>query len=242
MSKRKVAVILAGGKGTRLGPYTAVFPKPLVPIAEYPIIELIVRQLVAAGFNELVFSTGHLAELIEAYFLKHPLKDRGVTVRFVREDRPLGTAGSLRLIDDLPSNFLVMNGDVFTTLDFGKVFRSHVDSDAAITIATHNKTVKIQLGVIEREEARATRYIEKPTFDYEVSMGVYVYTNRAVSFIPENSYFDFPDLVKSLIAAGEYVHCHPSRDDWLDIGNPDDYATAQEIFAQNPQRYLKEIP
>jgi NDP-sugar pyrophosphorylase family protein len=229
MSKREVAVILAGGKGTRLGPYTAVFPKPLVPIAEYPIIELIVRQLVAAGFNELVFSTGHLAELIE-------------TVRFVREDRPLGTAGSLRLSDDRPSNFLVMNGDVFTTLDFGKVFRSHVDSDAAITIATHNKTVKIQLGVIEREEARATRYIEKPTFDYEVSMGVYVYTNRAVSFIPENSYFDFPDLVKSLIAAGEYVHCHPSRDDWLDIGNPDDYATAQEIFAQNPQRYLKEIP
>ena len=232
MSERKVAVLLAGGKGTRLAPYTAVFPKPLVPIGQYPIMELIVRQLAAAGFNELVFSTGHLAELIEAYFFKHHLRERGVTIRFVREDKPLGTAGSLRLIDDLPPNFLVMNGDVFTTLDFGPMFMEHIASGATMTIATHRRHVKIQLGVLEREEERVTGYIEKPKYDYEASMGVYAYTDRAVSFIPENSYFDFPDLVQALIGAGEHVRCHLSEDDWLDIGNADDYAAAQEIFEQ----------
>ena len=241
MSERKVAVLLAGGKGTRLAPYTAVFPKPLVPIGEYPIMELIIRQLAAAGFNELVFSTGHLAEIIEAYFFKHPLKESGVTFRFVREDKPLGTAGSLRLIEDLPPNFLVMNGDVFTTLDFGRLFTRHLSSGAPMTIATHRKQVKIQLGVLERERDRVIGYIEKPTYDYEVSMGVYAYTDRAVSFIPEDSYFDFPDLVQALIRANEEVHCHLSDDDWLDIGNPDDYAAAQEIFAQSPGRYVKEL-
>lgn len=241
MSERKVAVLLAGGKGTRLAPYTAVFPKPLVPIGQYPIMELIVRQLAAAGFNELIFSTGHHAELIEAYFFKHHLRERGVTIRFVREDKPLGTAGSLRLIDDLPPNFLVMNGDVFTTLDFGRMFMGHIASGAPMTIATHRKRVKIQLGVLKSEEDRVTAYIEKPTYDYEVSMGVYAYTDRAVSFIPENNYFDFPDLVQALIGAGEHVRCDPSEDDWLDIGNPDDYAAAQEIFDQNPERYIEDL-
>jgi NDP-sugar pyrophosphorylase family protein len=240
MSDRKVAVLLAGGKGTRLAPYTAVFPKPLVPIGQYPIIELIVRQLSAAGFNELIFSTGHHAELLEAYFFSHHLKKSGVNFRFVREGSPLGTAGSLRLINDLPKSFLVMNGDVFTTMDFDQLFTRHLASDAPLTIATHKKQVKIQLGVLEREGNKVTGYIEKPTYDYEVSMGIYAYTDRAVSFIPEDTYFDFPDLVKALISAGEHVYCHPSDDDWLDIGNPDDYAEAQEIFARSPEHYIDE--
>jgi NDP-sugar pyrophosphorylase family protein len=168
------------------------------------------------------------------------LKDSGVKFRFVREESPLGTAGSLRLIDNLPESFLVMNGDVFTTLDFDQLFTSHISCGAPLTIATHKKQVKIQLGVLERDGSQVTGYIEKPTYDYEVSMGVYAYTDRAVSFIPENAYFDFPDLVKSLISAGEHVHCHPSDDDWLDIGNPDDYAEAQNIFARNPERYIDE--
>ncbi len=241
MKNRKVAVLLAGGKGTRLAPFTAVFPKPLVPIGEYPIMELIVRQLANSGFKELVFSTGHLAELIEAYFFKHPLKDQGLTFRFVREDKPLGTAGSLKLIDDLPEKFLVMNGDVFTTLDYERLFDEHVSSDAAMTIATHRKHVKIELGVLQRDKDKVTGYIEKPTYDYEVSMGIYAYTKRAVALIPDESYFDFPDLVRSLISAGEYVRSYLSEDDWLDIGNPDDYAAAQDLFTQNPGRYLKDL-
>ena len=162
-------------------------------------------------------------------------------IRFVREGEPLGTAGSLRLIDDLPANFLVVNGDVFTTLDFGRMFDSHIVSESPMTIATHKKNVKVQLGVLERENDLVTAYIEKPTYDFEVSMGVYGYTDRAVSFIPENSYFDFPDLVHSLIDAGEQVRCHPSEDDWLDIGNPDDYGAAQQIFAESPERYVKSL-
>nr|MBP7572081.1 NTP transferase domain-containing protein [Acidobacteriota bacterium] len=233
-----VAVILAGGRGTRLGPYTAVFPKPLVPVGEYPIVEVLVRQLARAGFNELVFSVGHLAELIEAYFLNHPLRAKGVDIRFVREQVPMGTAGSLSLVEDLPPHFLALNGDVLTTLDFAALMQSHAGSSAALTIATHRKSVQLQLGVIQREDVRVTGYLEKPTYEHEVSMGVYAYSREALDYLPKNQRFDFPDLVLKLVAAGKTVQVYPTSDEWLDIGNPDDYATAQERVAQNAGKYL----
>jgi len=241
MTDRRVAVILAGGKGTRLAPYTAIFPKPLVPLGQYPVVEILVRQLVAAGFNELIFSTGYLGELLRAYFHDHPLKKKGVTFTWVKESSPLGTAAPLRLIDNLPEHFLVLNGDLFTTLDFNRLYKNHVTSGATLTIAMHSKRVKLQLGVVKHSGRKVTGYIEKPSYDYDVSMGIYAYSRKALNFIPENEIMDFPDLVQTLGKAGEVVECEFSEARWLDIGNPDDYAAAQEEFTADPAVYIQEI-
>ncbi len=241
MKERRVAVILAGGKGTRLAPYTAVFPKPLVPLGQYPVVEILVRQLASAGFNELVFSTGYLAELLEAYFHKHPLRNRGIKFSWIKESTPLGTAAPLRLIPDLPDNFLVLNGDLFTTLNFEELYLGHVNSNAALTISMHSKRVKMQLGVVQHTGCRVTNYLEKPVYDHDVSMGIYAYSRKALEYIPENCAMDFPELVTSLIKAGETVECQMSTARWLDIGNPDDYATAQEEFGRDSSLYLRNI-
>ena len=241
MSERRVAVILAGGKGTRLAPYTAVFPKPLVPLGQYPVVEILVRQLVSFGFNELIFSTGYLAELLEAYFHNHPLKKKGIVFSWIKEQKPLGTAGPLRLITDLPDNFLVLNGDLFTTLNFEQLFSDHLASDAALTIAAHRKTVKLQLGVVRHTGNRVSEYLEKPVYEHNVSMGIYAYSKRVMSYIQEGERMDFPELVNSLISSGEQVNCQLSQAKWLDIGNPEDYSAAQEEFAADPSVYLREI-
>ncbi len=238
MTVRRLAVILAGGRGTRLAPFTAVFPKPLVPIGDIPIIEIIVRQLAASGFNELIFSVGHLAPLIEAYFLSHPLRERGVSITYAREDRPMGTAGSLALLSGLPEAFLVLNGDVLTTLHFGSFLENHEHSGALLTVATHRKQIKLQLGVIECHGQRITNYIEKPTLEHQVSMGVYGYRRSALAYLPKGERFDFPDLVLTLLKNGELVRAYPCSDEWLDIGNPDDYARAQQRVDENPDPYF----
>ncbi len=238
MTERRVAVLLAGGKGTRLRPFTAVFPKPLVPVGDLPIIDILVRQLVQAGFREFIVSVGHLAHLVEAYFVDHPIRRLGASFRFVRESSPLGTAGPLAQISGLPEHFLVLNGDVLTDLDFGQMFQSHLVSGACLTVATKERSVQIQLGVIERKGTAITGYREKPRFDYEVSMGVYAYSRAALASIPAGRPFDFPELVLRLIGRGEKVAAYPSEAEWLDIGNPDDYALAQDRVSADPERYI----
>jgi NDP-sugar pyrophosphorylase family protein len=241
MSERRVAVLLAGGKGTRLRPYTAVFPKPLVPVGEFPIIEILVRQLFGAGFREFVISTGHSAALVQAYFADHPLLRAGAAISFLHEHTPLGTAGPVRLVSDLPDNFLVLNGDILTTLDFSALFESHCRSGASLTVATRARKVQIELGVIERDGVRIVGYKEKPTMAYEVSMGVYAYNRRALDLIPEQGRFDFPDLVLASIKAGAPVAAYPVDAEWLDIGNPDDYALAQDRVSADPGRYVPSL-
>lgn len=238
MENRRVAVILCGGRGTRLAPYTAVLPKPLVPVGSYPIIDILARQLVRHGFDELVFSVGHLAELIAAYFADHELKRSGVSFRWVRELAPLGTAGSLTLIDGLPERFLALNGDVLTTLDFGRMFEEHCSSGSLLTIASHRKRVSLPLGVIGHEGAIVTSYSEKPVFEYDVSMGVYGYTREAVGMIPRGVRFDLPDLVHRMLDEGRPVSIFGSDAQWLDIGNPEDYSEAQRVFDADPCLYL----
>lgn len=238
MSERRVAVLLAGGKGTRLRPFTAVFPKPLVPVGELPIIDILARQLVAAGFLEIVISVGHLAHLVEAYFVEHPLRRHNVSFSFVRESSPLGTAGPLAQIPGLPEHFLVLNGDILTDLDFGRMFQAHLESGANLTVATKMRSVQIQLGVIERRDNLITGYREKPRLEYEVSMGVYAYSQIAVGAIPHGRPFDFPDLVLKLIKQGQSVAAYPVDAEWLDIGNPDDYALAQDLVTANLDKYV----
>jgi NDP-sugar pyrophosphorylase family protein len=226
------AIILAGGRGTRLAPYTTVFPKPLVPVGNMPILEIIIRQLIAAGFSSITLSLGYLGELIQAFFAHHKKLAQMIDIEFVAEEQPMGTAGSLTLIPNLIETFVVMNGDILTTLDYNALIKHHRQSDAILTIAGHRKRVKIDLGVLKLGEKThyVCGYTEKPAYDYTVSMGVYVYEPRVIQLIPENSYFDFPSLVLSVLAKGEKVSCYENDDLWLDIGRPEDYAHAQEIF------------
>lgn len=231
-------VVLAGGKGTRLRPFTASFPKPLVPLGDMPILELVLRQLAQHGFRDVTLSLGHLAELIQAYVGSSAWIDAALDISSITETTPSGTAGSLTRVPSLDRTFLAMNGDVLTDLDYAALVRDHQQSGAAVTIAAHSKEVRIDLGVLEASvDGHLTGYIEKPTRHYDVSMGVYVYEPRALNYIPQDTYFDFPTLIETLLAVGEKVHVHRNTAFWLDIGRPADYAEAQDMFENNPELF-----
>lgn len=227
------AVILAGGKGTRLAPYTTVFPKPLVPIGDKPILDLIVRQLAHYGFTDIVLNVGYLAELIRAYFQNAETRFPGVRLSYVSESEPTGTAGSLASVPGLAESFLVMNGDVLTGLDYRHLIHYHRQNGGALTIALHKRKSVTNFGVVETDGGnRIVNYIEKPEIEHSVSMGVYVYEPEILGFIEPGRYLDFPELVLRLLKAGKKVVAYPCTDYWLDIGRHDDYAQAQEEFAQ----------
>ena len=231
------AVILAGGKGARLRPYTTILPKPLMPIGDMPILEILLRQMKRAGVDEAVLTVGHLAELLRLFFRDG--ERLGLRISYSYEDAPLGTAGPLSLVDGLNQTFLVANGDVLTTLPLANLLAHHRLSGAAATIAMHRRKVHIDLGVIQQDEAgRVTGYTEKPTYDFMVSMGIYVFEPRVLSFIPRNEYLDFPDLVQRLIAAGEVVSGFSFDGYWQDLGRPDDYERAIEDFDRMRAEFL----
>lgn len=234
------AVVLAGGAGTRLAPYTTVFPKPLVPLGNQPILEIILRQLVHYGFTDIALSVGYLAELIQAYI--GSLEDgdlRRANIKFVRESKPMGTVGSLALIEDLHEPFLVMNGDVLTALNFAELFEYHKKQQAMLTIAMHRRSVKIDLGLIEvNAENRLEKFVEKPTMNFLVSMGVYVYDPAVLKLIEPGQYLDFPDLVLRLLADKEKVMGFSTDEYWLDLGSHADYAKASEEFEDKKAQIL----
>jgi NDP-mannose synthase len=235
------AVILAGGKGTRLAPYTTVLPKPLMPIGDRAILDVVVRQLASHGYERLTFAVGYLAHLVKAVFADGSAW--GVSIEYHEEEQPLGTAGPLALVEGLHDTFLVMNGDVLTTLDYGELFEIHRRAGNALTIATHHRTVRTEYGVLHLdghhgETRRVTGYEEKPTLEYTVSMGVYVLEPAALAHIPRGERFDIPDLVLALLDAGEPVGSHLFEGYWLDIGRHDDYEQALSDYEQILPRLL----
>jgi NDP-sugar pyrophosphorylase family protein len=231
------AILLAGGRGTRLLPYTTVFPKPLVPVGDQPISEIVVRQLAAAGFDRIVFAVSHLAGLIEAYFGDGG--KWGVRISYSLEDTPLGTAGPIGLVRDLDSDFLVMNGDVLTDLDFRALVADHRQRGAIATITTARKQVPISLGVVTMDDQqRLLEYDEKPTLHYLISTGIYVLNRRIQESLIPPRRVDLPDLMRDLIARGERVHCHTHEGEWLDIGRPEDYEEALSRYAADPGRFV----
>ena len=236
------AVVLAGGRGTRLRPYTAVLPKPLMPVGDRPILDVVLRQLRRHGFGHVTVATGHLAELIEAFVRDGRAYD--LAVDYHREDEPLGTVGALALIEDLHEPFLVMNGDVLTDLDYRALMAHHHASGAAATIAVTARTVQISLGVMrfedDADDARVTDYVEKPSMDYEASMGVYAFSPAVLAHIEPGERLDFPDLVLRLLKAGEKVQAWRPEAYWLDIGRHEDYEQAMEEFERMRARLLPE--
>ena len=232
------AVILAGGRGTRLLPYTINFPKPLVPVGDVPIIELLMRRLALFGINDVTLTLGHMAELVKAYFEHRDALRRTTTLRYVVEEEPFGTAGSVRLVSGLDTTFFLMNGDLLTNLDFESLLRFHREKQALLTIATHQRRVKVDLGVLEFDsENRIVSYLEKPETTYYISMGIYVCEPAIVSYIQPGVYLDFPDLVLDLIRHEERIFAYPSDCLWLDIGRPDDYARAQDLYAEKSEEF-----
>jgi NDP-mannose synthase len=233
------AVILAGGRGTRLAPYTSVLPKPLMPVGDRSILEILVSQLEASGVRDVNFCVGYLAHLIEAVFDNRVPGE--ATITYVREPDALGTAAPLRLVKGLDKTFLVMNGDVLTTLDYAELVRFHREQENKVTIAAHKRRTKIDYGMLQLDLTQRVReFREKPVIESPVSMGIYVMEPDVLDFIPENDYFDFPDLIRALLEAGERVGAYRYDGVWFDIGREEDYALAVETWLEGGGELARE--
>jgi NDP-mannose synthase len=226
------AVVLAGGRGTRLAPYTTILPKPLMPVGERSILEIVVDQLEQAGVVDIRFSVGYLSHLIRAVFDSRPASSADIT--YVGEKDALGTAAPLKLMKDLDSTFLVMNGDVLTTLDFGEVVRHHREQGNALTIATHARSIKIDYGILHVDVSHRVRaFEEKPEIVSAVSMGIYVMEPEVLGQIPEGRHFDFPDLVAAMLDAELPIGAFRYDGLWFDIGRHEDYERAVLAWGEN---------
>jgi NDP-mannose synthase len=233
------AVILAGGRGTRLAPYTSILPKPLMPVGDRSILELVVDQLELAGINDISFCVGYLSHLIRAVFDQRD--NESVEIDYVHEQEALGTAGPLRLVGDLDETFIAMNGDVLTNLDYAELVRYHQRHGNMLTIATHDRRIKIDYGVLGVQELgvsgnrqhRITEFQEKPEIVSTVSMGIYVMEPGILDYVPEGQAFDLPDLVQALLRANQPVGAFKYDGLWFDIGRKEDYERAvEEWFGQ----------
>jgi NDP-mannose synthase len=231
------AIILAGGKGTRLKPFTNAIPKPLVPLGDKPILEILLRQLKYYGAKRVVIAVNHLARLIEAFFGNG--SNLGLQIEYSLEDKALGTAGPLQLVRDMDEHFLVMNGDLLTTINFADLFRYHIATQNDMTISVFTKEVNIDLGVLKIENHQLIDYIEKPTYQFDVSMGIYACSRSVIDFIPKDEVFDMPQLVLKLKSYGRSIGCYSGNYEWLDIGRIDDYEKAVELFESRKNDYLQ---
>ena len=240
LSPKIHAVILAGGKGTRLKPYTTFVPKPLMPIGDLPIIEVVLKQLASAGVKNATLAVGHLAQLIQAFVGNG--SRFGMNIEYSFEKDPLGTAGPIRLVKQPLSEtdlFLTLNGDILTTLNLKHAIDFHIRNKATATICTNRREVPIEFGVIETDlNGRLASYTEKPTLQYEVSMGINIFSPKALAFIPEEGPYNIPELMLALHKAGEPVYCFQEKCYWLDIGRVEDYHIACETFDRRRREFL----
>lgn len=224
------AVILAGGLGTRLRPYTTDVPKPLVPVGDRPIIEILVSLLKKGGVTRVHLAVNHLAHLIMAV-----LGDGerfGLEIIYSREDKPLSTVGPVKLIRNLPENFIVVNGDVISDLDIRKLYDYHLEQKALLTVATCRRTERIDYGVIESDGSGIVKtFSEKPSYSFRVSMGFYVFSKTVLSLVPDKQAFGFDDLMNKLLQANERIAAFDYGGYWLDVGRPDDYERARQDVA-----------
>ena len=235
------ALIVAGGLGIRLRPYTTLIPKPLVPIGDdHSILEIVLRQLAEQGFEKATLAIGHLGSLIHAYVGDG--SQWGIEVEYFQEDSPLGTIGpALMILDECPDNFLVMNGDILTNIDYADLLQSHIDSQAPLTIATYERETRIEFGVLDVCGDCVTSFREKPTMKYAVSMGVYAVARRALHNYTPGEPLGFDGLITDLLRCGEAPASYPFDGYWLDIGRPDDYDRANLEFDSIKSTLLRDL-
>lgn len=226
------AVVLIGGRGQRLAPYTTVLPKPLMPLGDEPILKLLVDRLRDCAITDLVFAGGHLASLVEAYFGDG--SRFGVDIEYSVEPEPLGTAAPLRLVGDLGPSFLLLNGDLVTDLDFRRMVSWHRQSGALATVGLRRHELPSDYGVIETDESgRVTGYVEKPVQTRLVSMGVYVLDRATLDHLPPEGACDLPELLNRLVARDLPVMGFVHEGYWVDIGHPEEYRQAAEDFERH---------
>ena len=225
------AVILAGGKGIRLRPYTTLIPKPLVPLGDdHSVLEVVLRQLARRGFYRATLAIGHLGQIVRAYVGNG--QQWGIRVDYVSEDSPLGTLGPvLRILDRLPEYFIVTNGDVLTNIDYADLLSAHIASGAPLTVATHLREHRIDFGVLDLTDRRVTSFTEKPVLAYSVSMGVYAFSKDTLRQYPPGIQLGFDELMRDLIERASPPAAYPFDGYWLDIGRPDDYDQANQDFS-----------
>jgi NDP-sugar pyrophosphorylase family protein len=234
------AIILAGGRGARLKPLTNILPKPLMPLGNISILEVVLKQLKYAGFLNVILAVGYMHHIIRSVF--EDGSRFGLSIEYSLEEEPLGTAGPLSIImDKLENNFLVMNGDVLTNRDFKAIFDFHVKKKSDATISIKQRKVNIDFGVIETDEKNNfKKYIEKPSYSFDVSMGINVFKRSAIEEILKYGMaMDIPNLIGSLKNQDKKILCYNEPCEWLDIGRLDDYETAIEIFEKDKNLYLK---
>jgi NDP-sugar pyrophosphorylase family protein len=224
------AVILAGGKGTRLRPYTTTIPKPLVPIGgDKPILEIVINQLAQNGYVHITLAVNHMANIIRAFFGDG--SKWGVRIDYSLEDKPLSTIGPLTLIQDLPENFLVMNGDILCDMNYKDFLISHIASFCDVTVATYKRDAKIDFGVIRYDNNNMiTEFIEKPFYHFDVSMGIYSLNRRVIEELPKGEAYGFDELIIDGLRNKLKLVAYPFDGFWLDIGRPDDYDYCNENY------------
>lgn len=231
----KTAVILAGGKGTRLRPYTVAFPKPLVPIGDKPILEIIIIQLAKQGFEEIIITVNHQADIIKAYFGNG---DKwGIRIVYSLEDKPLGTMGPLKLIKGLPENFLVMNGDVLSDMDYSVFLENHIEAETIFSIAGYRRVQETDYGVLEVKDGMLSGFMEKPKTQFVVSMGVYAVSRSVTEYMPGNQLVGFDKLMLEFLEKDIKVRIYEHKGYWMDIGRPDDYGQAVEDMESGVFQY-----
>ncbi len=230
-------IMLAGGKGTRLRPYTMVLPKPLMPIGEIPVMEVLLQQVGRLGASRVILAVGYLREIMFAY-LEPRRSSYPFELEYVTEESPLGTVGPVRLVEGLEDTFLLMNGDILTTLPFDELVAFHKEQGAMMTVAASRREVNINYGVLQLDGVEIVDQIEKPSYQYDVSMGIYVIEPAALDLIPKGEAMDVPDLIKALIARGDKVCAFQTDCYWLDIGRPEDYGVAIDDFEQRRAEFL----
>jgi len=229
---------MAGGQGARMRPYTTVLPKPLLPVGDRPILAILLEQLAASGVTRIDLCLGYLGELIRAYLDQTPPAIGDAEIRFNTESEPLGTAGALREVESLDEPFLLLNGDVLTSLDFGGLVEAHRASGADLTVTVRTDRTEIGSGVLTLEGDDVVAYVEKPVLEHEVSTGIYVVEPAALEHLPAGR-VDVPELVERLLAAGRRVGAHRLEGSWFDIGTPGDHRLATAEFLESPERYLR---
>lgn len=234
------AVILAGGKGTRLKPYSIAIPKPMLPLDDYPILEVIIRQLKIFGVTKVILTLGHLSSFFQSYFKDGSKLD--IDIEYCIEKIPLGTAGPLNLVENWDEDILVMNGDILTTLNYNDIISYHKENNYAATIALSNRVVQIDYGVIETHGGGTLKeYKEKPEIRYNVSMGIYILNKIVLDYIPKNKKFDMPDLLLSLKKSGHEIGCFQTNCYWKDMGRFSDYDEATRDFQKDKSKFLMDV-